>query len=257
MTKLSIQIQRRQRVIRTAVSIVKARTSPSKDAIAEFFAPVLASTENVPDCGFLLELISRKLAYEQSQVETSETKYNNELSDDIQPREDRDQTANFLYRELTQIRKEVDTAYGSRGTKMLGLVGDTPQEPALLLRVAQKIVSDLNDPAFDFGATISPRVSFARAEAAKILEPLCTVLGAYINKVDAEVGEAKQALDARNKASTSWRKNVPMLCAVGRALLRLSGDEEGAARLTATVGYRSNDNSDEVEVDNNEEPTTN
>jgi hypothetical protein len=236
--ELSSVVQQYQQVTRDSTNAINQRAEKNAAQIALLLSPYLAAGEKMPDLKLVFLLLSRRVQQQQQHIEDADQKHAQELGDDAAALEARDTAVTNVYSELTQIRNEVEAAFGEAGTRALGMSGETPRGPALLERYASDILDRLNKE-INLGTPLRKRSNFDHKAAADDLAPLCEALKRAIANVAKEIAEAKETQDARNNSISEWDKNVPPTILAARSLFTLAGDIEGASRLyTTPASYR-------------------
>ena len=236
--ELSNVIQQYQQVVRDASAALTQRSEKNAAQLVSLLSQHLLSGETAPEFRLLFVLLSRHVQYYQKHIEDADQRHAQELGDDIVVLQAREDTAAKVYRELVQIRSELEAAFGSAGVAALGMTGITPRQPDLLERYAADILDRLQK-GVSLGTPTRRRVSFDAKAVAEDLAPLCEALTKASAAVTREVAEAKDTQDAKNQAISEWDSNVPLVIAAAKALFALAGDSEGAARLYSTpASYR-------------------
>jgi hypothetical protein len=236
--ELSNTVQQYQQVIREISAALTQRAEKNATQLLLLLSPHLASGETAPDLKLLFLLLARHAQHQQTQIEAADQRHAQELGDDAAALQARDSAAANVYSELSQIRSEVEAAFGDAGTRALGMSGETPRQWALLDRYATDILDRLQK-GISLGTPTRKRVSFDQKAAAQDLAPLCEALKKALSEVTREAAEAKETQDAKNRAISIWDNSVPQVVAAARALFALAGDDEGAARLYSTpASYR-------------------
>lgn len=197
---------------------------------AALFAPHLKKGETLPDLAFLATLLQRVLQSQGAAMEKADSDHNDELADDLEPRERRDEAVRDLYSSLVDLKQGTGALFGESWVSRLKLPGTLPQEPVALVRLA----GDVKD-ALEKASLPKPRVpgvkSFDKqpwiAQVGKPTAELATAL----EDVAREAREAQGTLIKKTRAISAFDEAFSKGVALTAALLRMVGEAEHADRL--------------------------
>ena len=99
---------------------------------AALFAPHLKKGETLPDLAFLATLLQRVLQSQGAAMEKADSDHNDELADDLEPRERRDEAVRDLYSSLVDLKQGTGALFGESWVSRLKLPGTLPQEPVAI-----------------------------------------------------------------------------------------------------------------------------
>lgn len=193
-------------------------------------APHLKKGEKMPDLALFAELLGRMLEDRAKAMDAADSEHAKELSDDNEPRAERDEAAEDLYSSVMEVKAAVETMFGVAWAQKLGLAGGLPRDAATLSRATGDLLATLRTAKLPkpklLGIArwdVDPWVAKLDAQRKRLEKAL--------KEVTREAREAQATLVEKNRAvdayDTAFAGSVA--CAVG--LLRLVGEHEHAARL--------------------------
>src|SRR5436190_4034738 len=124
--ELSEQVKSCQDIVRVVVPLLRERAEKTGEALALVLGIFLEQGQKVPDGRALMLLVARAIEVIQERLEATDLAHARELGDDVEPRDKRDKASSALYSELTDLRREIESYYGSVAIQALGMSGTTP-----------------------------------------------------------------------------------------------------------------------------------
>ncbi len=192
---------------------------PTGGAFADLLTPLLAAGEQLPDLELMQNLLLRLLEQAWQRLSTTDEACRELLERQGSSVVERDVATSRLYREVVDLRRMLTGMLDRESTAwLLGLRGNTAQDPVVLLRQAGRATGRLYDP--DRPMPPSPRPSpvcdratdrarWAKpvAGAAEHLQRLVDAVARTAKEIDAARLERRQALEDFNQtfiAAASW-----------------------------------------------------
>jgi hypothetical protein len=189
----------------------------------------LGAGETMPDLALVVRLLGRHLDGARAQMETADEAHEAELRDDQEPRDLRDKMAVEVYERLIGLRDSTVAMYGVGVARELGLVGETPTDPVVLLRQGTQVANALSKiklpPSRLPGTSLDP---------AALRTALMATLGAlegHLNDVARETREAQATLTAKHRAINNYTRNFSGTADALSGLLLIAGEPELAERV--------------------------
>jgi hypothetical protein len=190
----------------------------------------LKKGEEMPDLALLSELLERMLASRAQGMETADSKHNDELADDAEPRAERDEASGELYAQVVDIKQSTAKLFGDTWVTKLGFPAEIPQDPGALARLAGEIKKALGEAKLP-----KPRIRGVKSfdvdpwieDIDKPLKRLKKALG----DVQREAREGQTTLIAKTRAVAAYDEGFSTGTSFAGALLRLVGEKEHAERL--------------------------
>ena len=202
-------------------------------------APHLKAGEEFPDIALLSRLIGRKIAADTAALVAADGAHERELSDDAEPREQRDEAAMKVRAVLVDLRASIDTVYGAPGLTKLGLDQAVSEDPSVLATAAAAAAKVLGDGSIKLpkprrAAMKVDRQGFA-AEIDVELPPLVkalTKVATEDREKEATLGKKQGAMSKNDRSFTTgagWLAASCTLAGLGdlAAKLRPSGRKPG------------------------------
>ncbi|AKF06630.1 hypothetical protein [Sandaracinus amylolyticus] len=227
----SKQVADRDKSARAVVAAITQHRAAVEAAITATLSPYLERGERMPDVGFLLELVGRRVAALAGDLTAADRTHERELADDAAPRTRRDEAAATVRRIVIALRATVEGNYGDAGLQALGL-WDPPSSDAHQLRLqGESLVEALLRADVVLPAPESDAIALDRRRlAARLREPL-DALGAALADVTREEKEADATQLAKNAAMDAHDHGFPRLAGLLAALARAAGLDDLAARM--------------------------
>ena len=152
-----------------------------------------------------------------------------ELSDDPVKREKRDEVHEALHGTVVDFRELSTTVYGRDYVSQVGFEGRTPEDPMVLVRLAERVVGGLESvplPKSRFaGMTVDMGPWKEKITAGS------AALKAALGDVDSEARESEQTLVAKQRAIEDYAQVFSKTANLLSALLTIAGEQELADRL--------------------------
>jgi len=152
-----------------------------------------------------------------------------ELGDDAQNRIARDEKAANLRAVFVDLRDLATTMFGPAYAAALGYEGATPEDPVMLKRLGERLVSKL-----DSTARPAPRFAGMTFDPAPWKAKIAAPLAALAQALDAAATESREAdktLAAKTRAIADYDDAFSKTAGLVSALLRIAGEEELADRV--------------------------
>jgi hypothetical protein len=197
----SKQVTDRLKSSRAVAAAASAHGQSIASGFEQALAPYLTADEVFPDVALLASLIGRKIAADTTALVQADEAHERELSDDAEPREQRDRAAMKVRAVLVDLRAAIDMVYEAPGLTKLGLDQPVSEDPSVLATTATAMARILGDPSVKLpkprrAAMKVDRQGFA-AEIDVELPPLIKAL-------------AKVATEDREKAATLSKRQGAM-----------------------------------------------
>lgn len=197
-------------------------------ALSDLCSPHLDASESLPDAALLSRLLGRALAASSAAMVRADEAHSGELSDDAQPRAERDRVASELVAKLVELREITTGVYGSQLAARL-FPGSTPRDPSMLAAFAKEVSHALRTVSLP-----APRVKGASIDAATIAKELDAAhaeLTSHQHDVVRETREAQATLEAKNTAVASYQQRFSHVANLLSALLSIAGNAELAKKV--------------------------
>lgn len=138
----------RQRIGRAIIHAARTHAQQVGQRLQENLQGLVAEGETVSDFITPQLELARYLEMRLEALVAADETHLEELDDDQEPRSLRDEAAAALYSTLVRIRAAVKAAFGTvRGTKFLGVDGETSRDPLKLHRQASRALVRLRRPS--------------------------------------------------------------------------------------------------------------
>lgn len=196
----------------------------------ELLGPYLKKGEQMPDLALLSQLLERMLASRGQAMEAADSKHNEELADDAEPRGERDEASRDLYAQVVDIKQSTARLFGDGWVTKLGIPAEIPQDPATLVRLAGDIKKALGEAKLPKPRLRGVKSFDVQPWIEDIDEPLKRLKKA-LSDVQREAREAQVTHVAKTRAVTAHDEGFSTGTSFAGALLRLVGEKEHAERL--------------------------
>lgn len=219
----------RQNASDAVIEAVGQHLPAATDALTAVLSPYLHPGETLPDVGLLVQLVSRRLARLREQMVIADEAHEEELSDDLAPREARDDTAADLWAMLSETRELLKGVFGASALPSLGFKGGIPEEPEDLAIFSRRVVAALRA-----GTLPPPRAAAVAVDPVALVAPLADDLERLdhaLDDVDREAREAEATLRDKQAALDRYDAGFAQCAAFLVGLFSLAGDDELAQRL--------------------------
>lgn len=222
-------VVQQQKITTSIQAAAETHAEAAAHATETLLSPYLREGEKMPDVALLVRLAGRLLEDSTRKLVVADEAHERELSDDVAPRERRDESSQSIYSRLVDLRDALVGVYGTRTAEAAGFTERTPRDPVLLARFARKVVDalpgvTLPEPRIK-GASLDPKNSTAG------LAELLATLDTSLKEVARETREAEQTLVARNDAMSTQVDHASGVASVLSGIFRLAGLDELAERV--------------------------
>lgn len=202
-------------------------------------AEIAAATET-PEVGLDVEALqrfaARVISRARDRLVAADDRLDQERHGDDEPRLRRDEAAASLYAELTRTRQSLSQAMGvEAAARIFAIQGETPRDPVTLLRVVQRMIPKLEDPATHFPDLKVDGMAQDWATLAAGLRREAQPLVEALREVNVERRRAELALEARNQALEEFRDIYVGFTRILDGTYVASGHRGLARRLRPTV----------------------
>jgi len=239
----------RQRVGQAIIAAARTHAQPVGERLQQTLSAIVADGETLSDFTTPQLELARYLERRLADLVAADEAHLEELDDDQEPRILRDEAAAVLYSTLVRIRAVINAAFGSvRGTKFLGVDGDTAQDPLTLHRQASRALARLRQPPAELPTLQVGGVTLDLSGLADELQPATDDLGRALAEVGDERRQAEETLGEKTDALIAFDTAVG---GVGRTLIgyyELAGYPNFAERIRLTLPGRRSGSSDEPEA---------
>lgn len=225
----SKQVTDREKSAKLAAAAVEAQAQTIGRVFVEIFRSLLVSGEVFPDMAFFVTLLGRLLRTSGNVLVERDDVYQAELSDDAEPRFERDEMVEQLQRKLVQTRDAIGGVYGPVMVRRLGFTDRTPRDPEAVVRLARHVVGAIPEARFD--RPLFPGASVDLTAMGQVLTAGADQLQRHLEDVAREVREAQVAKASRDQAMEKHDANFSQVANLMVALLRLAGQPELADRF--------------------------
>jgi len=195
----------RQRIGKAIVAAAHAHAQEVGERLNRDLAVIVAEGETLPDFTTLQIQLGRYLQMRLDALVVADEAHLQEVDDDQDPRLRRDEAADFLYRKLIEMRETVTAVFGpERAGKLVGLEGDTPRDPLMLHRHANRILERLRAPEATFPPQRLRGVQIDPIALTEELQPATDNLAAALADVDREQRETETTLNLKTEATAAF-----------------------------------------------------
>lgn len=198
------QVTDRQGATHVVASAAETHAERLQEKFAAIFTPHLKGKEKLPDVGLVARLIARRLRATTDVLVDKSDAYDKELADDAGPREERDEKAATLTREVVEIRSLLEAAYGPGILRELGIDGKTDVEPKAILGKAKRLVDELTNPSRTWP---KPRRKGVKIDPAAWVEDLQAPIQSLERAIEAVAREAREAQAANSAKINAMNQN--------------------------------------------------
>lgn len=251
----SKQVTDRQKSSRAVAAAAATHAKAIGDALTAALTPHLKSGEVLPDAALLVELFGRKVAADNAALAKADTAHEAELADDAAPREARDAATEEVRGLLVDLRAGVDSAYGLPGLAVLGLKGQTPDDPTAIASLGAAVLEALKDPKRKLPKPRRAGNKLDRAAYVAELSAALPPLQKALARVAKEDREKEHTQMAKDQALAVNDRTFSRGAAVIAALASAAGLEDLAAKVRPS-GRRPGRTAAEDEENAEEAPPT-
>jgi len=158
--------------------------------------------------------------------------HRDEQADDAEPRDERDAVAEEARGRLMTLRDAAQLGFGDKTVAALGFKGETPADPAAVLRLGNDVLRAL--AKMKKGPTRIPDYVFDPAAHSEPLAPLLKRLDKALGNVAAEAKQLDATFVAKQKAIGEFDRVFSRSANLISALLAAAGEDELARRVRPT-----------------------
>lgn len=219
----------------TSVGFVASAVETHKHTVASRVEATLAPFAQGPiDVAALLDAIVAQQAASVGALVVASNEHDAELSDDILPREERDEAVAQVISTIVAVRSALQAGYGEEGARVHGVAGETPREPDRLLPFGRQLQGTLEDKALKLPKPLVGVLIDRAALAEKVGVDTVTLATAHAT-VRREQREAETTQDAKDAAMARHDTTFGHTLPVVSALFRLAGLTRTADRLVPST----------------------
>ena len=194
-------------------------------------SPFLLAGEAMPDGALWMKLFVRYLASKTTALQQADSAHEAEISDDAQPRAERDEAEGELRETTVEFRNAITAKYGDVGLRTMGVYEPPPRGAPELAKYARSLHVALVDASRTLTGSARRGLQVDRAAMATELLPPVERLEAALRKVTQEASELHLTQTAKDRA---MEENDLAFMGVANAvegLLTLAGREDLAERV--------------------------
>jgi hypothetical protein len=211
------------------IDALRRHAEGARDGAAATLAPMCASSEKVPDVGFLAELLARRLEHDRAELERAEQQKQAEVADAFDPRVRRDLAAHELHATLLEVRRTVGALFGPVWLKKLAIPASLHDDgTSALLRAGKDVAKALKDRALP-----KPHVDGVKAIDAgpwrKRINAAVKELDAATRAVSVDARELGDANATKAGAVAAFERSFAASSSLARGVLELAGKDDAAA----------------------------
>jgi hypothetical protein len=238
----SKQVTDREKSARAVLKAIEANGQGLAQAMSEFCAPYLKTSEEMPNFGLGFELVGRALAAKINALVQADDAHAQELGDDAAVLERRDGLGAELYSLVTKFREKMDGVFGAALLPRLGISGSTPQDPVVLSAFARELVGAVRRNPLpapqDEDITYNPTRNLSAIETKE------QEVKGGMEDVAREQREAQKTLQDKSQAMASYNETFARVTNFMVGAFRLVGMNDLADRVrpsTRTPGQTIED----------------
>lgn len=185
-----------------------------------------------------LKALHDALARAVTELSEADMAHAQELADDAEPRATRDAGVAQLREKVMKLRSTLSAVYGAGILKTYGLVGETPNEPELLINVAKNTASlltsrPITEKAQQEGVTVDPKALAAGLTAA------VKKLQKALDDVRREEREGQLTRKKRDEAAAVWSGRYQGVADIATGIYEVCGRAELADVVRPTARRRA------------------
>ena len=193
--------------------------------------PFLRDGEEVPDTALLLRLMARMLKSKTEKLEQADSAHEAEISDDAQPRAERDDAEGELRETTVEFRNAISAKYGDVGLRTLGIYDAPPSNTLPLLKYGRDFHASLIDAGRVLTSSARRGVQVDRAQMAAELLPAVTRLDLALQAVTREASELNVSQTAKDRAIEENDRAFAAVAKATEGLLMLADRKDLADRV--------------------------
>lgn len=242
----SKQVIDREKSASAVAAVGETQAEATGIALGKLLKPFVAKGEAAPNFTMVLLLVARAIEGAKGRMVDADAAHEAELGDDDGVRAARDAACEALSDKLVELREVLTGAFGATTASSI-LAGPTPQDPVVLARFANEVVTALGRIKLP-----APRIKGAKldkAETAAEIADLRSALDTQLKGVAREVREAQATLEAKNQEIAAYDAIFTGGAKALEGLLLLAGKAELAAKVKPSSrrpGQTASDAGDEA-----------
>ena len=212
---------------------VQAACNTHRDAMASGIAETLGDPSLVKNALTLITKAVDRLREDTAAMITADDANIRERGEDSNARTQHEQATAALREELIDLRGGVASILGANAVRTLGYVGDTPNDPIALERLAKTVVGSL-----DKLAAIKPRREGFSLDPKPWKERITACAAAATsarNALTTELRESEATQTAKDKAIERYDRTFTHVATLASAQLDIAGEHELARRVRPSV----------------------
>lgn len=235
MAKLSRQVENQM----ASAAKVSASARTHAPTVSSALAKVVKDAQgaNAPAASVFETLMlsgADALDFASKALYSAELKLAHERSDDVQPRQARDEQQAELVQILAQVKGFVELALDEKGLKTYGLNEDIPRNTArATLNFASKVAHLMDE--YPQVKTTAIGITMDTAVLAQMLKAKAAVLAPLVETMDTEARELDEALAERNRSSAQWSDTYQGVATMLMGLYRMAGYKDLADKVKPTI----------------------
>jgi hypothetical protein len=196
--------------------------------------------ETFADFVDLQHQLGRLLRLRLDELVAAEDAHFGEIDDDQEPRLLRQQAADALYTKLVELRELLRGFYGlERASSLVGISGETPDDPLTLHRQAASVLERLREPGPELPPQRFGSAEVDRNALADELQPFVDELGRILGDIERDVREREVTKGLRDRALAAFDSTARSVARIQRGLDELAGFPEYAARIRRSLPSRT------------------
>lgn len=186
----------------------------------------------------LLSQLEKAIEKAAQELSAADAAHSTELSDDDEPRQERDSLTVAVRDKLLGLRDLLTGAYGSQVAAAYYLSESLPDNPAQVLQRGRNVEKLLREKPIE----APPRHASLKIKAADLADELGTQLNELekaIKDVRREEREAQATLERKNRAGENWERVYLGVTHLAYGAYILAGRRDLAERIEPTVRRRA------------------
>ena len=196
--------------------------------LSELLAGAAQPGEALPDLGFFVTLLQRRLNGASQTMTDADQAHTRELGDDPAARDARDVAKASVLSVVTAIRMALTSRFGQDFGGRLGASGPAPDVPSDVLSWGRKVynaLSSLSLPEVDLQSDDNDEVgTFSKDAALRKLGQRLAQLEAALDAVAREGREAEATQAQKDKAVAAYDRTFSLSAGLLEVLLRFAGE---------------------------------
>jgi len=219
----------KQKSTRSVVAVGETNADSVGERMKRELLAYLKKSEIMPDFALMMRLLGRALEDRMRAMVAADEAHEAELRDDEAPRAGRDASGERLGTQLAGLRDATSSIYGAPTAAALGIPGEIPRDPAMLLQVGRNTVGaairvKLPKPLLP-GASLDLKV------IAQQLASTCDDLAGHLADVAREQREAQVTQAAKNQSVDLYHASFTGTADIYTGFLGYTGNTELAERV--------------------------